>query len=211
MQRETPPPGRCSPQRRRSRGADVNPGVTRAEFESRRQAFFSRLPPSSVAIVMSAHVQYMAGVIPRQWRQSSDMRYLSGVDAPGAVAVFEAPPGPTGEGRWTLFHPPRDDDGYRWNGTCLSADAARDHFGADDAVPTGSPGEAAVEGIVANAACRGAKVYLCPESRAAAVLPTSLDAHAASSSAGATTSFARRLVRAAVAAAGGQARTAPAE
>jgi len=184
---------------------ELNPLITADEFARRRQALYAIMPPYSVIVAMSANIQYVAGVIPRHWRQSADMRYLTGVDAPGAVAIFEAP-SHGHSGRFTLFHPPDDADGFRWNGTALGDRACIEFFGADNAVSTGSSGDVHATSITAAAAARGGSVMLCPEARHAMALAANVDAYAPSSSAGATTSHARRLVRAAVAGAGGVAR-----
>lgn len=106
---------------------EVQPGVRASEFAARRAALAAMLPPGAVAVLPAAPLVYMAGVIPYPYRQSADFLYLTGITQPYAVAVLDS------SRRYTLFV--ADEDAWReqWDGARMSAEAAAEVFGADEA------------------------------------------------------------------------------
>lgn len=108
---------------------ELLPGLAAAEFAARRAALAALLPPGAVALLPAAPITYMAGVIPYPFRQSADFLYLTGITQPYALAVVDC------DARYRLFVP--DPDAWRetWDGARISADAAVEVFGADEALP----------------------------------------------------------------------------
>ena len=72
---------------------------------------------------------FMAGVVPYPYRQNADFFYLTGITQPGPVATIAS------SGKFTLFYPDRDPWRETWDGARVSASAALDFFGADEAYP----------------------------------------------------------------------------
>lgn len=112
---------------------ELTPGVTAAEYESRRRALMRSLPEGAVVLCMGGTVRLMSQSIFYKFRQSTDFFYLTGFDEPDAVAVLEARPSSSRGYRYTLFVPPRDAREAQWVGQCTGADGAVSIFGADEA------------------------------------------------------------------------------
>src|SRR5437899_2426413 len=84
----------------------------RAVFKARRERFMRRMG-GGVAILFSAPVRHRNGDVDFDYRQSSDLYYLTGFPEPECVLVL-APD--RGDGRFLLFVRPRDKDKEIWNG-----------------------------------------------------------------------------------------------
>ncbi|EFN53170.1 hypothetical protein CHLNCDRAFT_136970 [Chlorella variabilis] len=97
---------------------ELQPGVSAAEFASRRDRLAGMLPPGAVAVLPAAPLVYMAGVIPYPYRQSADFLYLTGITQPYALAAVDS------SRRFTLFV--ADPDAWReqWDGARLGPEAA---------------------------------------------------------------------------------------
>eukprot|EP00884_Botryococcus_braunii_P006302 jgi/Botrbrau1/15673/Bobra.4_1s0054.1 len=106
---------------------EVMPGIPAAEFQARRKALVDAMPAGGAAVVASAQLAYMTGMIPYPYRQDADFLYLTGICQPG-VALISA-------SSYTLFVPNTDPQVERWDGAHLSCQAAIDMFGADEAYP----------------------------------------------------------------------------
>jgi hypothetical protein len=70
------------------RPGELQPGVTNLEIAARRQRLCSALPPNTLAVLPSADISYMAGIIPHPYRQDADFLYLTGLNQ-RAVAVLQ--------------------------------------------------------------------------------------------------------------------------
>ncbi|XP_030649383.1 xaa-Pro aminopeptidase 3 [Chanos chanos] len=116
---------------------EVTPGLTRAEFEMRRQRLASLVeaeadrlssPSPLLVIVLSHPVRYMSNDIPYPFHQNQDFLYLTGVLEPDSALVLY------GEGRpdqAVLFVPRRDPARELWDGPRSGRDGAAALTGLD--------------------------------------------------------------------------------
>lgn len=98
----------------------------------RRAALFDAMAaasPSSVAVLAAAPVFLRNNDVEHEYRQDSDLFYLTGFDEPESVAVLDAE-----TRKFTLFVRPRDRDREVWDGPREGVDGAKAHFGADDSI-----------------------------------------------------------------------------
>jgi Xaa-Pro aminopeptidase len=99
-------------------------------FARRRAALLDAMAaasPSAVAVIPSAPVFIRNNDVEHEYRQDSDLFYLTGFDEPESVAVLDA-----GTRKVTLFVRPRDRDREVWDGPRHGVDGAKAQFGADD-------------------------------------------------------------------------------
>jgi Xaa-Pro aminopeptidase len=103
-----------------------------AETHARRRAAFldamAVASPSAVAVIPSAPVFLRNNDVEHEYRQDSDLFYLTGFDEPESVAVLDAV-----TRKVTLFVRPRDRDREVWDGPRAGVDGATALFGADEA------------------------------------------------------------------------------
>jgi Xaa-Pro aminopeptidase len=103
-----------------------------AETHSRRrEAFFDAMAaasPSAVAVIPSAPVFIRNNDVEHEYRQDSDMFYMTGFDEPESVAVLDAV-----TRKVTLFVRPRDPEREVWDGPRAGVDGAKSRYGADEA------------------------------------------------------------------------------
>jgi Xaa-Pro aminopeptidase len=102
-------------------------------WASRRRAWTERMAsasPGAVAVLPSAPVFRRNNDVDHEYRQDSDLFYLTGFDEPESVAVFDAK-----DGKFTLFVRPRDPDREIWDGPRAGVDGAKSIHGADEAWP----------------------------------------------------------------------------
>jgi Xaa-Pro aminopeptidase len=90
----------------------------------------ARASPGAVAVVPSAPVFRRNNDVEHEYRQDSDLFYLTGFDEPDCVAVFDSK-----AHTWTLFVRPRDPDREIWDGPRAGVDGAKSVYGADEAWP----------------------------------------------------------------------------
>jgi Xaa-Pro aminopeptidase len=84
----------------------------------------------AVAVLPAAPVYVRNNDVDHEYRQDSDLHYLSGFDEPESVLVLSA------KGRKaTMFVRPRDPDREVWDGPRAGVDGAKADFGADEAHP----------------------------------------------------------------------------
>jgi Xaa-Pro aminopeptidase len=106
-------------------------------YAERRERFI-RAMGSGVAVLPAAPVALRNGDVEHEYRQDSDLYYLTGFDEPDAVAVLTATgPGP----RFVLFCRTRDPEREVWDGPRAGVDGAVGTFGADEAHPIGELAE----------------------------------------------------------------------
>ena len=83
-----------------------------------------------VAIFASQPVAIRNGDVEHEFRQASDLFYLTEFDEPESVAVISAEPD---RPAFTLFCRPRDPERETWDGPRAGLDGAMERFGADQA------------------------------------------------------------------------------
>jgi len=99
-------------------------------FARRRAALLDAMAaasPAAVAVIPSAPVFIRNNDVEHEYRQDSDLFYLTGFDEPESVAVLDAV-----TRKITLFVRPRDRDREVWDGPRAGIDGAKALFGADD-------------------------------------------------------------------------------
>ena len=96
-------------------------------FAARRNAFARRMG-KGVAVLQGALEIRRNGDVTFDFRQDSDLYYLTGFEEPDTVAVF-APHHP--EHRFILFVRPRDPAKEVWDGRRAGVEGARKRYGAD--------------------------------------------------------------------------------
>jgi Xaa-Pro aminopeptidase len=82
----------------------------------------------AVAVLPAAPVFVRNNDVDHEYRQDSDLYYLTGFDEPESVLVLDATPRKT-----TLFVRPRDREREVWDGPRAGVEGARERFGADEA------------------------------------------------------------------------------
>ena len=106
--------------------------ISLKEYQQRRQDLINHMEPNSIAILASANPLLRNGDSEYRFRQSSDLRYLTGFDEARAVLVLI--PGRE-KGECLLFCQEKDPLKELWNGRLLGPDAAILQLGVDDAFP----------------------------------------------------------------------------
>jgi Xaa-Pro aminopeptidase len=106
--------------------------ISLKEYQQRRQDLINHMEPNSIAILASANPLLRNGDSEYRFRQSSDLRYLTGFDEASAVLVLI--PGRE-KGECLLFCQEKDPLKELWNGRLLGPDAAILQLGVDDAFP----------------------------------------------------------------------------
>src|SRR5580704_8027713 len=103
----------------------------RETWASRRRTWFQRMASASsgaVAVLASAPVYVRNNDVEHEYRQDSDLFYLTGFDEPESVAVLDAV-----ERKFTLFVRPRDPEREVWDGPRAGVDGAKKLHGAGEA------------------------------------------------------------------------------
>jgi Xaa-Pro aminopeptidase len=104
-------------------------------FEQRRAAFFSWMKQrgsDTVAVLPSTPVHIRNHDVEHDYRQDSDLYYLTGFDEPSTVGVFDA-----ATDSFFLFVRPRDPEREVWDGARAGVEGAVAKFGATKAFPIG--------------------------------------------------------------------------
>ncbi|KAI9190496.1 aminopeptidase [Blastocladiella emersonii ATCC 22665] len=115
--------------------AELTPGITAAEYAARRERLMAQLPSGSAAVLVGNPTTFATQKIFNQFQQNTDFFYMTGLDEPDCVAVFEKDPREQKGYRWTLFVEDRPAHEVRWSGPATGVEAARTVFGADTALP----------------------------------------------------------------------------
>lgn len=103
----------------------------REEYRQRREKFMSKIGQGT-AIFRSAPMAVMHKDVEYNFRQESDLYYLTGFDEPNTVAVL-APHHE--EHRFVLFVRPNDPEKETWSGRRVGVEAAKAQFDADEVYP----------------------------------------------------------------------------
>jgi Xaa-Pro aminopeptidase len=102
-----------------------------AEFRRRRRQLMRRMGKDAIAVIPSARQQTRNRDNHYPFRQDSDFHYLTGFPEPNAVAVLA----PNEDKPFILFCQPGNPDKARWEGALQGLEGAKNHFGADLALP----------------------------------------------------------------------------
>jgi Xaa-Pro aminopeptidase len=100
-------------------------------YGKRRKAFLdaiAKVDEDSVAVFASAPVFTRNNDVEHEYRQDSDLFYLTGFAEPGVVMVLDAKSKKT-----IMFVRPRDPERETWDGPRAGVDGVKEHFGADEA------------------------------------------------------------------------------
>ena len=106
-------------------------------FKERRDRLMSQLPSSSIAVIVAADERNRQNDVDYEYRQNSNLLYLTGYPHPHAVLLL-APSGITlGKRvcREILFVKERDRQKEQWSGTTAGTAEAMKHYGIDTALP----------------------------------------------------------------------------
>ena len=104
-------------------------------FARRRAAFMEKLPRGSIAIFPGAPAHMRNLDVEYEYRQESNLYYLTGFEEQEAVVVLN-PSAP--RKKYTLFVRPRDERGEAYAGGRAGVDGAMQAFRADTALPAGT-------------------------------------------------------------------------
>ena len=100
-------------------------------FARRRAAFCEAMARAgdgeAIAVLPSAPVFPRNGDVEHEYRQDSDLFYVTGFDEPQSAMVLGA-----SEKKATLFVRPRDPEREIWDGPRAGVDGAKAKFGADE-------------------------------------------------------------------------------
>jgi Xaa-Pro aminopeptidase len=100
-------------------------------YPKRKKAFIEAIASKgedAVAVFASAPVFTRNNDVEHEYRQDSDLFYLTGFSEPGTVLVLDAK-----DKRSIMFVRPRDPDRETWDGPRAGVDGVNEHFGADEA------------------------------------------------------------------------------
>ncbi|HYQ14796.1 MAG TPA: aminopeptidase P N-terminal domain-containing protein [Polyangiaceae bacterium] len=100
-------------------------------FSERRARLLSKMP-SGVLVLFSTPTAIRNNDVEHEYRQSSDLFYLSGFDEPDTVLVLS---GVAEKEKFVLFVRPRDPERETWDGRRAGVEGALRDFGADAAYP----------------------------------------------------------------------------
>jgi Xaa-Pro aminopeptidase len=100
-------------------------------YPKRRRAFLEAIAArggeDAVCVFPAAPVYTRNNDVEHEYRQDSDLFYLTGFAEPGAALVLDAK-----DGKSTMFVRPRDPEREIWDGPRFGVDGVKEHFGADD-------------------------------------------------------------------------------
>jgi Xaa-Pro aminopeptidase len=116
------------------REAPVNP------FQHRRERLLQAIGPRTAALFIATPVAIRNNDVEHDFRQDSDVFYLTGFDEPEAVAVLTPHASvkvgdETKKPKLTMFVRPRDPEREVWDGYRAGLEGAKERFGADLAFP----------------------------------------------------------------------------
>lgn len=109
-------------------------------FRARRERLLDALAPRTAAVFVATPTAIRNNDVEHEFRQDSDLFYVSGFDEPEAVVVL-APHASLKVGdetvkpRFVMFVRPRDPEREVWDGYRAGVEGARAQFGADLVFP----------------------------------------------------------------------------
>ncbi|HEX2678359.1 MAG TPA: aminopeptidase P N-terminal domain-containing protein [Polyangiales bacterium] len=105
--------------------------VPNSEYAERRRRFMESMG-QGVAVFASTPVAIRNNDVEHEYRQDSDLFYLTGFDEPESVLILSTE---HAEHRMVLFVRPRDPERETWDGPRAGIEGAKARFGADEAFP----------------------------------------------------------------------------
>jgi Xaa-Pro aminopeptidase len=108
-------------------------------YGKRRRAFLDAVAATdedAVAVFASAPVYTRNNDVEHEYRQDSDLFYLTGFAEPGTVLVLDAK-----NKKSIMFVRPRDPERETWDGPRAGVEGVKEHFGADEAFTIDKIGE----------------------------------------------------------------------
>jgi len=108
-----------------------SPKISRAEYQRRQQAVFSRMKNGSVAVIVGAPERLRSNDTMYAFRQSSDLLYLNGFPEPDAALVLVK--GGKGDCKTIMFVRPKDKERETWNGFREGPSGAIANYAATEA------------------------------------------------------------------------------
>ncbi|KAF9962566.1 hypothetical protein BGZ65_008808 [Modicella reniformis] len=123
---------------------EITPGITATEYELRRSNLMQSLPKGSIVILTSHRTRFMTNNIlyvkvqqeltaAYPFHQQTDFYYLCGFNEPDSALVLEKNDSARGY-RMTMFVAPKNANIEMWEGARTGLDAAKEIFGADEAI-----------------------------------------------------------------------------
>ncbi|KAF9306727.1 hypothetical protein BGZ74_004172 [Mortierella antarctica] len=122
---------------------EITPGISSAEYEIRRTLLMECLPKDSIVISTSHRTRFMTNnilygkqpsdLLSYPFHQHTDFFYLCGFNEPDSALVLEKNDSPRGY-KMTMFVAPKNANVEMWEGARTGLDAAKEVFGADEAV-----------------------------------------------------------------------------
>lgn len=103
-----------------------------ANYKKRRAHIFDQMAENSIAMLVSAPIQYRNQDAERLYRQDSYFYYMTGFEEPDSVAVFIKQ---KQEMQFLLFCQDKSPEEARWTGPSLGSQAASQKLQADKAYP----------------------------------------------------------------------------
>jgi Xaa-Pro aminopeptidase len=113
-------------------GTALNSFVPNHDELAQRRARFLKEMGGGLALIPSAPTAIRNNDVEHDYRQDSDLFYLTGFDEPDSVLLLRDPPHEAG---MVMFVRPRDPERETWDGPRAGVDGAREQFGADAAHP----------------------------------------------------------------------------
>jgi Xaa-Pro aminopeptidase len=104
-------------------------------FRRHRDHFLAQLAPTALVVLHGAPERTMSNDVEYVYRQDSDFYYLTGLEEPGAIAVFR--PGAADGKRYILFVRPHDPRSEAYEGPRPGTEGAISQYGADAAFVVG--------------------------------------------------------------------------
>lgn len=107
-------------------------------YKERRERVLASMSPQNIAIVFSADVRNRQNDVDYEYRQSSDMLYLTGVPSPGATLLLVPRGVKIGQKifRTVLFIKDRNPKQEVWQGVTMGPAEAMEHLALDTALST---------------------------------------------------------------------------
>ncbi|CAO3574631.1 unnamed protein product [Mortierella alpina] len=112
---------------------EITPGLSSTEYELRRTLLMKSLPKGSIVISTSHRTRFMTNNIFYPFHQHTDFYYLCGFNEPDSALVLEKDDSSRGY-KMTMFVAPKNANIEMWEGARTGLDAAKEIFGADEAV-----------------------------------------------------------------------------
>jgi len=110
--------------------AQYNPYPDKSVFAEKRKQFMERIGDDAVAIIVANPVYVRNNGVDHDYRQDSDMFYLTGFEEPQSIAILR--PGAS-KHKYTLFVRKRDPQLETWDGHRFGVKGAMQIFNADTA------------------------------------------------------------------------------